>query len=339
MRVVPVVAVSLVAALLFCQGLSQHLPLICHESPAGIAGGSLESASIQSVTTEDMAGAARTSAEAIPTYVPNDSYFDKQWAFEKVRAGQAASDNPEILVAILDTGIDLQHEDLAGKVVAGVNLTGSPTASDILGHGTHVAGIIAAAANNGIGIAGLAPNSRLLNVKAADDSGMVWPSEIARGIVWAVDNGARIINMSLVVPAPSPALEEAVDYAWSRGVVLIAAAGNDIKSIPVYPACYPNVIAVAATDTGDRLWTGSNYGDWVDVYAPGVEIYSTLPGNEYGYKSGTSMAAACVTAAAALSFTTVTDVNGDGFLNDEVTDALEALFGMPEFRFAPNPKS
>jgi len=111
MRVVPVVAVSLVAALLFCQGLSQHLPLICHESPGSIAGESLESASIQSVTTEDMADAARTSAAAIPAYVLNDSYFDKQWAFEKVRAGQAVSDNPEILVAILDTGIDLQHED------------------------------------------------------------------------------------------------------------------------------------------------------------------------------------------------------------------------------------
>jgi len=338
-RAIPVVAIPLVAALLFCQGLNQHLLSICNESPAGIAEVSLDSPSIQSVTPEDMADVAGTSTEAMPTYVPNASYFDKQWAFGKVRAGQAVSDNPEILVAILDTGIDLQHEDLAGKVAGGVNLTDSPTASDLLGHGTHVAGIIAATANNGIGIAGLAPNSRLLNVKAADDSGMVWPSDIAKGIVWAVDNGASIINMSLLVPASSPVLEEAVDYAWSRGVVLIAAAGNNIKSIPVYPACYPKVIAVAATDIDGSLWAGSNYGDWVDVYAPGVEIYSTLPGNEYGYKSGTSMAAACVTAAAALAFATVTDVNGDGFLNDEVTATVRALFSMPEFCFAPSPKS
>ena len=181
MRVVPVVAVSLVAALLFCQGLSRHLSLICHESPGSIAGESLSSPSIQSMVLEDTVTLTADKTGGTPASVLNDSYFDKQWAFEKVRAGQAASDNPEILVAVLDTGIDLQHEDLVGKVVAGVNLTDSPTASDCLGHGTHVAGIIAATANNGVGIAGLAPNSRLLNVKAADDSGMVWPLEIAKG--------------------------------------------------------------------------------------------------------------------------------------------------------------
>ena len=251
-------------------------------------------------------------------------------AFGVLPAQQVATDGPEVLVAILDTGIDQQHEDLVGKIIDATNLTGSPTASDLLGHGTHVAGIIAATVGNGIGADGVAPDSRMLNVKVADDSGMVWPSTIAKGIVWSVDNGAKIINMSLFLPASSSSLEEAVDYAWAEGVVLIAAAGNDMRSIPTYPASYPKVIAVAAMDAGGSLWKGSNYGDWVDAYAPGVKIYSTLPGNEYGYKSGTSMAAAYVSATAASAFATVTDVNGDELLNDEVVAILERTFGGPD---------
>lgn len=246
---------------------------------------------------------------------------------------------PQVIVAIVDTGIDERHEALEGKVIDGVNLSDSRTRSDVLGHGTHVAGIIAAATDNEIGIAGAAPDARLLNVKAGDDSGMVWPSAVAEAIVWAVDNGASIISMSLVLPATSPALEEAVDYAWSRGVVLVAAAGNNGSSIPVYPACHARVIGVAATDIDGSLWVRSNYGDWVEVCAPGVEIYSTLPGNGYGYWSGTSMATAHVAAIAALAFTTVTDANGDGFLNDEVTARLKAAFGFPQPRFVASPKS
>jgi len=238
--------------------------------------------------------------------------------------------SPEVCVAILDTGIDQQHEDLVGKIIAINNLSDSPTASDILGHGTHVAGIIAATADNGIGIDGVAPDSRLLSVKAADDNGVVWPSTLAKGIVWAVDSGAKVINMSLFLPTGSPALEEAVEYAWSNGAVLIAAAGNGIKSIPTYPAYYPKVIAVAAVDADGSLWAKSNWGDWVDAYAPGVEIYSTLPSNDYGYKSGTSMAAAYVSATAASAFATVTDVNGNELLNDEVVAILETTFGAPD---------
>jgi thermitase len=233
-------------------------------------------------------------------------------------------------VAVLDTGIDQQHEDLAGKVVGSINFSDSETASDRLGHGTHVAGIIAATAKNGIGIAGAAPNARLLNVKIADDKGMVWASTVAKGIIWAVDNGAKIINMSLAIPAATPALEEAVNYAWSKGVVIIAAAGNTGSSVPTYPASCPNVIAVAATDINGSLWERSNHGDWVSAYAPGAEIYSALPGNSYGYKSGTSMATAYVTAVAALTYSTVTDADGDGLVNDEVTEILKAVFALPQ---------
>lgn len=260
----------------------------------------------------------------------NDSYIDRQWALHRIQSLVGGpTDTGEVLVAVLDTGIDEQHEDLVGCVISSANFSDSDTACDRLGHGTHVAGIIAARVNNGKGIAGAAPNARLLNVKVADDNGMVWASVVARGIKWAVDNGARIINMSLAIPAPSPALEEAVDYAWRHGSVMIAAAGNTGSLVPTYPASYPNVIAVAATDMNGNLWERSNRGDWVDVYAPGAEIYSALPGNDYRYKSGTSMATAYVTAVAARVYSVVTDADGDGLINDEVAEVLKAVFGMP----------
>ena len=250
---------------------------------------------------------------------PDATYYDKHRGFGEVTALLTASTNAEVLIAILDTGIDEKHEDLAGRVIASINFSGSRTASDVNGHGTHVAGIIA----------GIAFNARLMNVKVADDNGVVWSSTVARGIIWAVDNGAKVINMSLVIPTPSPALEQAVDYAWGKGVVLVAGAGNNIKSIPVYPAFYPEVIAVAATDVDGNLWSESNYGDWVDAYAPGVEICSTLPGNNYGYWSGTSMATAYVSAVAASALTTVTDTDGDGFVNDEVSGLLGSILVIP----------
>ncbi len=279
-----------------------------------------------SVLAADNQEGGQTSSAATP--ITNDSYVDKQWAIQRIQGLAVGSGNTDgVLVAVLDTGIDQQHEDLAGRIVGSINFSDSQTVSDRLGHGTHVAGIIAATAGNGIGIAGVAPSARLLNVKIADDKGMVWASTVAKGIIWAVDNGAKIINMSLAIPAATPALEEAVNYAWSKGVVIIAAAGNTGSSVPTYPASCPNVIAVAATDINGSLWERSNHGDWVSAYAPGAEIYSALPGNSYGYKSGTSMATAYVTAMAALTYSTTTDINGDGFVNDEVTAVLKAVFG------------
>jgi thermitase len=278
-----------------------------------------------SVLAGDSREVEQTGSIAAP--ITNDSYVDKQWALQRIQGLVVEpTGTKEILVAVLDTGIDQQHEDLVGKVVGSVNFTDSPTASDVLGHGTHIAGIIAANTNNGIGVAGIAPNCRLLNVKIADDKGVVRASAVAKGIIWAVDNGAKIINMSLAMPATIPALDEAVNYAWSKGVVMIAAAGNDGKAAPTYPADEPHVIAVAATDAKDNLWSMSNRGAWVDIYAPGAGIYSTQPGDKYCYRSGTSMAAAVVSAVAALTLATVTDTNGDGQLNDEVTGVLTTVF-------------
>jgi thermitase len=215
-------------------------------------------------------------------------------------------------VAVLDTGINKDNQDLSDRVVAEVNFTNSPTSDDLYGHGTHMAGTIAA----------IAPECQLMNVKVADDVGRCEPSVVARGIVWAVDHGAKVINISLSMRA-LPNLEEAVNYAWGQGAILITAAGNKGKSEPSYPAYYANCLAVAGTDENNSLALLSSYGDWVDVAAPGFNIYSQLPQNQYGYKTGTSAAGAHVSGVAALVFSVAEDRNGNGAVNDEVRWAIE----------------
>jgi len=249
------------------------------------------------------------------TYFHDDSYLAQRWGVNKIEAPQAwqlAEGGKSVLVAVLDTGIDKDNGDLAHRLVAEVNFTDSPTSDDLYGHGTHMAGTIAA----------IAPECRLMNVKVADDAGRCEASVVARGIIWAVDHGARIINISLCMK-PSPDLEEAVDYAWSQGAVIIAAAGNTGKSTPAYPSYYEDCLAVAGTNENDSLALLSSHGDWVDVAAPGFNIYSEVPDNEYDYKSGTSPAVAHVSGVAALVFTVVEDCNSNGRVNDEVRQAIE----------------
>jgi thermitase len=259
-------------------------------------------------------------------YSPVNRDSELSWALEKIHASPSApgsGNSPSILVAVLDTGIDKNHEELAGRVFAEINLADSPTSDDVFGHGTPIAGIIAAG-DDGLGVAGLAPESHLINVKVADDSGRCLLSALAKGIIWAVDHGARVINISIELKDSAPELQDAVDYAWYNGVVIVAAAGNDANSQPVYPAAYENCIAVTAIREDGTLAPLANYGDWVDVAAPGFNIYSILPGNTYGYKHGTSFAAAYVSGLAALLFPAVTDADGDGWLNDEVRQAIES---------------
>jgi thermitase len=279
-------------------------------------------------------------AYAEPDYVayamgdPQDPLFIKQWGLDNDgqeydgRSGTADADidapeawdlatgSAEITIAILDSGIDQDHPDLAGKLVGNYDFTGSSTVDDDHGHGTHVAGIAAAVTNNGEGVAGIGRDSSLLNVKVMkvfDDT--LWGSYswIADGIVWATDNGAHVISMSLGGYNRSRTLQAAVDYAWNQGVVLAAAAGNDGSSRRLYPAAYAGCIAVAATDDDDQRvdepgWWASNYGDWVDVAAPGLYVYSTFPNHpyfigkslSYDYGSGTSMATPFVAGLAGL---------------------------------------
>jgi len=263
-------------------------------------------------------------AQALDT--PSDPYLFRQWALTVVKAVEAwdiTRGSGDIRVAILDTGIDLDHPDLASKIVSNINFTTSPTVDGICDHGTHVAGIAAACTNNGIGIAGLGYSSSLMNVKVLRDDGLGYYSWIAQGIIWAADNGADVINLSLGSTGASSTLEAAVNYAWSKGVVIVAAAGNDGSTSPFYPAYYTNCIAVAATDGCDMLCSWSNRGDWVDVAAPGSYIYSTVTNNTYKFMSGTSVAAPHVAGLAALVFTVVSDSNGNGRLNDEVRARIE----------------
>ena len=241
---------------------------------------------------------------------PNDAYFANQWGMVKIQAPEAwgiTQGSSDVKVAILDTGIDQNHEDLAAKIVANKNFTTSTTVDDKYGHGTHVAGIAAAITNNSRGVAGAGFNSSLMNVKVLGDNGSGYYSWIANGIIWAADNGAKVINLSLGGTSGSSTLESAVNYAWGKGAVLVAAAGNDNTASPLYPAYYTNVVAVAATDQDDGKASFSNYGSWVDIAAPGVDIFSTLPNHtnrigilNYGSLSGTSMATPHVAGVAAL---------------------------------------
>jgi thermitase len=211
-----------------------------------------------------------------------------------------------VAIAILDTGIALNHAELPrpAKVTRDQNfatgLWGSPTPYDLSGHGTHVAGSAAALTNNGIGVAGTCPECVLYNVKVLNEQGLGSWSWIANGITWAARNGAKVVSMSIVGSPGSRTLESAVNYAWNRGAVVVAAAGNNGNTAPSYPAYYQNVIAVAATDRTDAKASFSNYGDWVDIAAPGVAITSTFLANQYFEGSGTSMATPHVAGVAGL---------------------------------------
>lgn len=257
----------------------------------------------------------------------NDSYSYYQWGMAKIQAPEAweiASGDSEVIIAVLDSGIDLEHPDLKDKIVASVNFASSDTDDDLFGHGSHVAGIAAASSDNEVGVAGLGQDCSLMNVKVLGDDGKGYTSWVAKGIRWAVDNGADVVNMSVVIDTPSGQLEKAVEYAWEHGAVVVAAAGNNGSTEPTYPAYYENCIAVGATDARDSLASFSNEGDWVDVAAPGVRIYSAVNDSNYGYKSGTSAAAPHVAGLAALLFPLVEDTNGNGRVNDEVREVIES---------------
>jgi type VII secretion-associated serine protease mycosin len=236
---------------------------------------------------------------------PNDLlYTPYQWNLPLIKAEKAwkvGKGNGKVKVAVIDTGIDLQHPDLRGHLGNGYNaiLNGAPPFDDV-GHGTHVAGIIAAGVNNYEGIAGLSWYNPLLPIKVLDETGSGQSFAVAEGIIWATEHGAKVINLSLGNYARSQFLHDAVRYAHARDVVLVAAAGNENTDQFSYPAAYPEVLAVAAVDEQKRRASFSNYGNYVDVAAPGLHVASTFPGLSYAALSGTSMAAPHVTALAAM---------------------------------------
>jgi type VII secretion-associated serine protease mycosin len=239
----------------------------------------------------------------------DDPLRSSQWDLATVRATDAwaSSTGAAVTVAVIDSGVDATHPDLAGQVLPGADfITGTEgEAIDPNGHGTHVAGTIAALAGNGEGVAGLAPGARILPIRVLNANGGGYMSDVANGIVYATDRGADVISMSLSATIQVDAVTNAVAYAHSRGVVVVAAAGNAraTGSPASYPAADPGVIAVAATDANDNVAYYSTQGSYVDVAAPGSDIVSTFPvatGMAYRRMSGTSMAAPHVAAVAAL---------------------------------------
>ena len=270
--------------------------------------------------------------------IPNDANFSSQWHLDRINATEAweiERGNHSVIIAIIDTGVDYTHEDLAENIwnntdeipgnnidddnngyiddVRGwdfVDLSGSDylgncssdedcteednDPSDAHGHGTHCAGIAAAVTNNSKGVAGVCWNCKIMPLRAgwktSSGLGALLAEDIVEAIYYAANNNATIISMSFGDYSSSQAIKDAIDYAYSKGVVLVAAAGNENTSELCYPAAYENVIAVAATNRSDNKANFSNYGYWIDVAAPGVEILSTFPGNDYAWASGTSMA-------------------------------------------------
>jgi hypothetical protein len=235
-----------------------------------------------------------------------DPYRSTQWALDALAADtvNARHDASDVTVAVVDSGVQADHPDLTGVVLAGTDYVapGGDGSSDGAGHGTHVAGIIAAVAGNGIGVAGFAHGAKILPVRVLDNSGSGWNSDIAAGIIWAANHAAKVVNLSLGGTTRDTVMESAVNYAVSRGVLVVAAAGNSRQNgnAVSYPAAFANTLAVAATDVTGATASFSNTGSYVRIAAPGVNISSTWKNDGYVYASGTSMATPYVAAAAAV---------------------------------------
>jgi subtilisin family serine protease len=243
----------------------------------------------------------------IATTTPNDPFFlsGQQWGLEKINAPLAwdlTTGSASNVIAVLDTGVSTVHTEISSKLVSGYDFAnGDSDASDDNGHGTAVAGIIAAVTNNATGIASMDWRAKIMPVKVMDASGSGYESDVADGIIWAADNGADIMNLSIYSYSYSPTLHTAINYALEKGCLLVAAAGNDGTSTVPFPAAFPGVIGVGASNTTDGVPYWSNYGSALDVIAPGVNIFSitTLP-TGYISENGTSFSSPFVAGLASL---------------------------------------
>ena len=234
---------------------------------------------------------------------PNDTFLSQQWSLATLRAEEAweLSRGTGVTIAVVDTGVDYIHPDLAGRVDLGRDFVdGDDDPMDVQGHGTHVAGIAAGATDDGFGIAGMAPGSRILAIRVLDAKGAGNYSQVASGIVQAAQKGAKVINLSLGGPEQSELLRSAIDYAASRGAIVTCATGNESAAAIGYPARYESCIAVGATDSADARAAFSNQGDGIDLVAPGAQVLSSTMGGSHEAWDGTSMASPYVAGAAAL---------------------------------------
>jgi len=271
--------------------------------------------------------------------IPNDPRWAEQYGPVRIKGPQAwdlSTGSESVVISVIDTGVACNHEDLAGKCVAGFDFVNNdPDPSDDHGHGTHVAGIAAANTNNGLGVAGMCWACKVQPVKVLNSGGSGTWEAVAAGNVWAADNGADVINMSLGGSGFSQVMKDAVDYAYGKGVLIFAAAGNSGGEGVLYPARYDSVIAVAATDTADNRASFSTTGPEVELAAPGVSNLSSVPTGSCGlcdpsgYRSlsGTSMATphAAGTGGLLLSFrSTLTNAEARQVLQLTAADKGEA---------------
>lgn len=277
-------------------------------------------------------------AIARPQLSPDDPRYDAhQWAPQRIGAPEAwdtTTGSSDVIVAVLDSGLDMAHEDLVGRWVPGTDIfNGDTDPSDDFGHGTWVSGVVSAGLDNGVGIASIGGATRVMPIKVTDDTGSTSYSRIASGVAWAVDNGADILNISLGGTADLQILEDAMRNAHDAGVLVVAAAGNGNSSTRLYPAAYETVLAVAATTETDARWPSSNYGDWLSIAAPGSAIDTTnWTGNgagTYVTAGGTSVATPHVAGVAALVLAACPDLTRDGLVDRLQSTALD--LGDPGF--------
>ena len=237
--------------------------------------------------------------------VPSDTLYTNQASYlQAIRLPEAwdrVTGNDAMVMAIIDSGVQLSHPDLAGRLVPGYDFVNrDATPEDDFGHGTMVAGVAAASTNNGVGVAGGIWAGKIMPIKVLDSRGAANDDNIAAGIRYAVDRGADVINLSLGGPGASTILQNAVDYATTNDVVVIGAAGNDGDTEPHYPAACEGVVAVGAVDNFGNLASFSSRGSWISMVAPGVSITTTTRGSNYGQGSGTSFSSPLVAAVAFL---------------------------------------
>ncbi|OGA00981.1 MAG: hypothetical protein A3I00_07970 [Betaproteobacteria bacterium RIFCSPLOWO2_02_FULL_64_12] len=253
---------------------------------------------------------------------PNDPGYAYQWHLDQISAAagwDVSTGSSGVSIAVIDSGVDPDHPDLAGKLLPGYNFLSSNTDThDVLGHGTAVAGTAAAATDDGIGVAGVAWSNPILPLVVLNASDYATYADIASAITYAADHGARVANISIGGASYSSTMQEAANYAWNKGLVVVASAMNNSSSTPYYPAALDHVLAVAATDQADGLASFSSYGTWIALSAPGTSIYTTHNGGGYAYWQGTSFSAPQVAALAALVFS-----RNPGLTNTQVVSLLE----------------
>lgn len=256
-------------------------------------------------------------------YVPNDPSYPSQWHLPKISAPtgwDVSLGSSQVIIAVIDSGVDSLHSDLAGKVLAGYSfLTNTTDTTDVLGHGTAVSGTAAALTGNLIGVAGVASQSPTLPLGVLDSTNYATWANVSSAIIYATDHNAKVINISVGGPSYSSTLQNAVNYAWSKGAVIVASAGNNATNAAVYPAALTNVLAVSATNSSDALASFSSFGSFVDVSAPGQSILTTTRGGGYGYWNGTSFSSPIVSGLAALIFSA-----NPRLTNAQVTDLVRA---------------